>query len=121
MSIVWELLNSPAGITLMAAIVLFVLNKVYARKPAWKQFEGAIITGIKLAEQAVPDSTENKSLRRLNEALQYVVRVYEEAYHTLPDDKTLASIKDGIGIKHSELEALGQLHGNHSTTDSADN
>jgi hypothetical protein len=117
-STIWEMMNSPAGITAMAALVLFVLNYIYSRKPLWKQFEGAIITGIKLAEKAIPDDVENKALKRLNDALFYVCRLYEEMYGVEPTTKQVAKLKDGIGMVHSELEAKGQLHGTTGKADS---
>lgn len=31
---VWSVINSPAGITVMASVVIYVLNKLYTAKPA---------------------------------------------------------------------------------------
>ncbi|MFQ5419717.1 MAG: hypothetical protein ACE5EY_05075, partial [Anaerolineae bacterium] len=45
----------------------------------WAAFEGAIISGVKFAEKQVPDGTPNKGRARLDAALKYVLKVYEEA------------------------------------------
>ena len=34
---IWNALNSPAGITAVAGLLLWLLNRLYAKKPAWKQ------------------------------------------------------------------------------------
>jgi len=79
METVWSIINSAAFITVVAALLLYGLNRLYAKRPLWQQWEGTIITAVKLAEKAIPDDTENKGLGKLDDALQYVIRVYEEA------------------------------------------
>jgi len=106
---IWDFLNSPAGITLVAGVVLALLNKLYAGKPAWQKFEGAIIEACKYAEKIVPNETENKGLQRLDEALKYVERIYYEVKGVAPTGKVQQSLKEGIRIKHAELEAAGTL------------
>ena len=67
---VWHALNSPAGITAVAGLILWALNRLYAKKPEWKKYEGTIISAIKFSEKDIPDGTENKSLMRLDHALR---------------------------------------------------
>ncbi len=38
---VWEFFNSPVGIALVAGVVLWLLNRLYAAKPGWQKYEGA--------------------------------------------------------------------------------
>ena len=109
LKLVWEVLNSPAGIAFMAGVLLWSLNKLYASKPAWVSFEGAIISAIKFAEVQVPDGTENKGLAKLDAALKYVVKVYEEARGKKPSAKAVADLKEGVQIVHDRLEAAGTL------------
>ncbi len=109
LKLVWAALNSPAGIAFLAGALLWALNRVYAAKPAWVSFEGAIITAIKTAEKAVPDETTNKGLARLDAALKFVVKVYEEAKGRKPSAKTVAALKEGIQITHDKLQAAGTL------------
>ena len=108
-TVVWTLLNSPAVIAALAAGALVLLNKVYAARPAWQAFEGTIIAAVKWAEREIPDDTPNKSLVRLNAALNYVVKVYEAARGKAADDKLQADLKEGIQIVHAQLEAAGNL------------
>lgn len=106
---IWEIVNSPVAITLAAMLLVYLLNRLYARKPLWQQWEGTIITAVKMAEKAIPDDVENKAFKRLNEALQYVVRVYEEARGMPPTPEQIDELREGIQIKHAELERMHQL------------
>jgi hypothetical protein len=105
----WTLANSPAVIALAAAALLYGLNKLYARKPTWQAFEGTIIAAVKWAEKQIPDDSPNKSLARLNAALGYVIKVYEQARGVSPDPAVTAELREGIQIIHAELEAAGNL------------
>ena len=107
--VTWDVLNSPAVIALLAGGMLWMLNKLYAAKPAWQAFEGTIIAAVKWAEKEIPDDTPNKALNRLNAALNYVVKVYEEAHGKSADAKVQAELREGIQIVHAELEASGNL------------
>ena len=107
--VTWDVLNSPAVIAGVAALVLWALNKLYAKKPAWQAFEGTIIAGIKWAEKQIPDDSENKSISRLNAAMQYVLEVYEKVNGKRPTAKVEADLREGIQIIHAELEGQGSL------------
>ena len=106
---IWSILNSPAGIAAIAGLILWLLNRLYAAKPAWAKFEGAIISGIKYAEKQIPDDASNKGLARLDAALRYVLKVYQEANKRPASTKEIAAFKDGISIVHNELVAEGTL------------
>jgi len=109
MTTVWSALNSPAAIAAIAGLMLWLLNRLYAARPTWQAFEGSIIAAVKWAEKEIPDDTPNKALNRLNAALNYVVKVYEEARGKSADAKTKAELREGIQIVHAELEAAGNL------------
>jgi hypothetical protein len=105
----WAALNSPLGIALVAALALWGLNRLYAKKPAWKKYEGHIIAAVKAAEKVIPDGSANTSVRRFDEALKYVLAIYEQVEKGAPDQATLLALREGINLKHAELEAAGQL------------
>jgi len=109
LELVWKLLNSPAGITAMAGVMLYLLNRLYTKKPLWAQFEGTIISAIKFAEKKILDGTPNKGLARLDAALKYVIGVYEKMKGKTPDAATTQELKEGIQIIHDKLEAAGTL------------
>ena len=106
---IWTVLNSPVVVMVLAGGLLWLLNRLYAAKPAWQAFEGTIIAGVKWAEKEIPDDAPNKSLSRLDAALNYVLRVYEEARGKQADTQTQAQLREGIQIVHAELEASGNL------------
>ena len=109
LQVVWDVVNSPAVIALMAGGLLWLLNRLYAAKPAWQAFEGTIIAAVKWAEKEIPDDTPNKAFNRLNAALNYVLKVYEEARGKPADAQTKNELREGIQIVHAELEASGNL------------
>ena len=107
--VAWDVLNSPAAIALAAAGLIWLLNRLYAAKPAWQAFEGTIIGAVKWAEKEIPDDTPNKAFNRLNAALNYVLKVYEQSRGRPADEQTKQSLREGIQIVHAQLEASGNL------------
>jgi len=109
---IWTFLSSPLGVTCVAAIFLYLLKRARERYPAWMEWEGTIVAAIKHAEKAIPDDTENTALRRFNDALAYVLHVYQEANGTMPSARERREIEEGIHLKHADLEAAGLLEKN---------
>jgi len=109
LGVVWEVLNSPAGIAAIAGIVLYLLNRLYAAKPTWAQYEGAIISAVRFAEKEIPDDMPNKGLRRLDAALKYVLRVFSEVNKREPTRAEAMALREGVQIVHNELDAEGVL------------
>jgi hypothetical protein len=106
---IWTAMNTPAGVTMMAGVFLWLLNRLYAAKPAWQAFEGTIIAAVRFAEKEIPDDTPNKGLARLDAAMKYVLDVYEEARGKPADTETTNELREGIQIVHTKLEASGNL------------
>ncbi len=106
---VWSFLNSAVGIMLVVGATGWLLKKLYDKKPDWKKYEGAIIEAVKYAEREIPDETPNKSMGRLNAALQYVLKIHGEVNGQKATEAEVAEIKEGIRIVHAELEANGNL------------
>lgn len=106
---IWAAANSPAGVTFVAAVFFWALNKVYASKPAWKKYEGTIVHAIKTVEKQIPDGVGNPSLRKFDAALRYVLEVIQTKEHRTLSKKERTEIAEGISLKHDELEAKGTL------------
>ena len=96
-----------------AAVVgffIFLTSKLNPFQEAWKKYEGSIITGIKLAEKEIADDTPNSELAKLDSALRFVLKAYAEANKgKQPPAKLVEEIKQGIQIKHSDLDRFGGL------------
>lgn len=111
---IWTFLNSGTGFAIVwAALVgffLFLASKFNPLQEKWKQYEGSIITGIKLAEKQIPDDTPNAGLAKLDAALRFVLNAYAEANNgKQPSAALIEQIKQGIQIKHDELDRYGGL------------
>ncbi len=102
-------LNSPIAITAVAALALFGLNRLYSKQPLWKKYEGTIVAAIKFAEKKIPDDTENKSLAKLDDALEYVLAVYAKVNAKRPSAKIEHELREGITLTHEVLEKRGSL------------
>ncbi len=109
LSMIWQAVNSPVGITFLAGVFLWLLNKLYGARPAWLQYEGTIIAAIKYAEKQIPNDVSNKSLAKLDTALNYVLRIYQELNGKRATTQVEAELREGIQVKHAELEATGVL------------
>ncbi|MFA5265156.1 MAG: hypothetical protein WC378_15140 [Opitutaceae bacterium] len=106
---IWSLLNSAMGVAVVAGVVLYILNKVYGKKPDWKKYEGTIIAAVKWAEKQIPDDSPNKAAARLDEALKYVLKIHAEVENRQTTAAELAVLREGIQIVHAELEAKDGL------------
>ncbi len=111
---VWTFLNSGIGFAIiwaaMVGFFIFLASKFNPLQEKWKQYEGSIITGIKLAEKQIPDDTPNSGLAKLDSALRFVLNAYAEANNgKKPSHALVEQIKQGIQIKHSELDRWGGL------------
>ena len=109
LAMVWAFLNSAFGLGMVITAVVWIGAKIYASRPSWRKYEGAIIEAIKFAEREILDDTPNKSLCRINAALQYVLKIYREVNNRSATDQEVTEIKEGIRIVHAELEANGNL------------
>jgi len=97
----WAVANSPAVVTALAGLLLYAINKLYLKKPLWAQYEGAVIAAVKFAEKEIPDDVANKSLQRLDTALRYVLKVYEQAQGRKATEAEVAEFTNGIQVKHA--------------------
>jgi len=104
LALVFEFLNSGAGIATVASATLLLLNYVNTKKPLWTKYRGAILSAIKQAEKAIPNDTENKGLAKLDFALRYVVKVHEDLKGRDASVKEIAEIKDGINLMHDTVD-----------------
>jgi transcriptional regulator of aromatic amino acid metabolism len=101
---IWALLNTPAGITFVASLIVIVLNKVYAKHPAVRKYEGYLIAGIKYAEKIIPDDTENKSLAKLDKALEHAVTLIEAKHKIELSRKAKAALAAEIPAVHHRID-----------------
>jgi len=109
-----KFLNSGIGFALvwagMVGLFMWLASKFNPFQEKWKAWEGSIITGIKLAEKQIPDDTPNAGLAKLDAALRFVLKAYADANNgKQPPAKLVEEIKQGIQIKHSDLDRFGGL------------
>jgi len=105
----WALMNSPVGVSLVASVALWLVNKVYAAKPEWQAYEGALIQAVRWAEKEIPDGSENKYLRRADMALKYALDAYERMNGKRADIRMREQLAQGLEVVHADLETAGVL------------
>ncbi len=111
---VGKFFNSSIGFALvwaaMVGLFLWLTSRYNPFQETWKKYEGSIITGIKLAEKEIPDDTPNSGLAKLDAALRFVLKAYAEANSgKRPSPKEIEAIRQGIQIKHADLDRFGGL------------
>jgi hypothetical protein len=106
---IMDILNKPIVIATLGAFLVYGLNRLYASKPKWAKYEGTIISAVKSAEKAIPDDTDNKGLARLNNAMQYVIKIYEAKHGKAPTAAMRSDLQEGIQIVHEKLDSAGTL------------
>ena len=107
-------LNSGIGFVViwagMVGFFLFLASRFNPFQEKWKAWEGSIITGIKLAEKEIPDDTPNAGLAKLDAALRFVLDAYSKANNgRQPSLGLIEEIRQGIQIKHNDLDRFGGL------------
>ena len=108
------LINSVFGFMLgmMTVIVsvFWLLSKLDPFQDQWRQWEGSIITAIKLAEKQVPQDAPHAGVTKLNAALDYVLQDYTLANGgKRPPRKLVRQLRQGIQTKHADLDRFGGL------------
>jgi len=111
---IWKFLNSGIGFAViwaaMIGFFMFLASRFNPFQEKWKKYEGSIITGIRLAEKQIPDDTPNAGLAKLDAAMRFVLDAYAQANHgRQPPADLVEQIKQGIQIKHLELDRWGGL------------
>jgi len=71
--------------------------------------QGAIIAAVRFAEKEIPDDAKNKSLARLDVALNYVLRVYEQVTGDVAVVQVRNDFSEGIQRIYHKLEREGTL------------
>lgn len=94
----WGIVNSPVVISLLASLLVLALNALYARKPLWKQYEGTIASAIRYAEKAAPTGS------KLDLALDFVLKVYEQRTGSAPTAKVATELKEAIQVAHAQTD-----------------
>jgi len=108
------LLNSVLGVLLGMALVItsvfWLLSKLDPFHDQWRQWEGSIITGIKLAEQEVSNELPHAGQIKFNAAMDHVLKDYALAHGGKRPSRRLAhQLRQGIQTKHADLDRFGEL------------
>jgi hypothetical protein len=108
-TVVWDFLNSAFGISCVAVAVIWLLNKLYAKQPIWKQYEGDVIAAVRYAEKLTEGSAPASAEAKLNAALQYAVKIIEQVEQRRLSADEVNTLKQGIQVTHNSLDASGVL------------
>jgi len=99
--LLWTFANSAIGITIVSAVVLFFLGRMFTSKPEWQkvfdQYRPLFFDAIRYAEKAIPDGSENTSARRADEALKFILKLEPKLAKSSPED-----VQKGLAEAHAE-------------------
>ncbi len=114
LEILSTILNSAIGVLLgmmtVIVTVFWLLSKLDPFHDQWRQWEGSIITGIKLAEKGVSDEVPHAGQIKLNTAMDHVLKDYALANGgKRPSRKLVRQLRQGIQTKHADLDRCGSL------------
>jgi len=108
LTVIWSLINSPVVLTLVGAILAYILGRIFTAKPAWKamllQYGPSLMAAVKKAEKAISDDTENKSLARLDAACKFVIELEPKLVGA-----NAADVKAALTAVHTQAEANENL------------
>ena len=99
--------TSDAVTGLVVMVAGWVLAKLYAKMPRFESFmskyKGEIIRVVKIVEHEIPDGSPNKGVRRLDIALQQLIRFIESAEQRRLSSKEVAVVRAAISEVHNEI------------------
>jgi len=108
MDILIKLLDTSAVQTLIIMGAVFVGGKLFGKFPKLKKFydnyRGEMIRVIKLVEAEIPDTTDNKSLHKLDRALQYMIVLIEKRENRSLSLAEKSEIRNNLSEVHHEIE-----------------
>jgi len=104
----WTFLNSSLGVSIVIFVLSFILGKIFTAKPKWKslvlKYGPSLMQAVKSAEKKISDNTTNKGLAKLDEALQYLIKIEPKLKIVADDD-----IKRALTAVHAKAESSGNL------------
>jgi len=101
-----DLLNTDAAVATVASIAAWLIASLFKKKPSWQKYytkyKPIFVDAIRYAEETIPDDTDNKSLKRLDVALNYAIRVIEESRGSKVAKAETDPIVEAINETHRE-------------------
>ena len=100
--------NTAIGVAVGAAVA-WLVKWLAGNGKKFTSYEGYAVTAIRLAEKAIPDSTTDKGLARLDYALKLFIEKCTAATGVVPDEALTAQIENWIAAIHNALDESGVL------------
>jgi len=113
MAFLWEKMNTPAGLELVAIFCAFVAGKIYLTKPKWKKYyddyQGYLVAAIKFAEKTVPKGDNATTAeRRATAALNYALGVIQAGKKN-PSVLDKDALGQALNVVHDEADSNSTL------------
>ena len=107
--------NTAIGVAVGAAVA-WLVKWLAGNGKKFTSYEGYAVTAIRLAEKAIPDSTTDKGLARLDYALKLFIEKFTAATGVVPDEALTAQIENWIATIHNALDESGALKKSSDTS-----
>lgn len=87
---IWQFLQSPSGVMLIAGSIAAGVAWLATRKPEWMRivlkYGPLLEAAVRKAEKAIPDDTTNAGAAKLDAALKYAIQLIEATGAKVPGD-----------------------------------
>lgn len=107
-AVLWAFLNSPLGVTLVSAVVVAILGKLWTAKPEWQKLltenRGHFFDAVRFAEKAIPDDTQGSAAAKADAALKYLLRLEGPLSQGPFSQASSSDLKQALIAAHAQVE-----------------
>jgi hypothetical protein len=102
-SMLWALLNSPVGVTVVGGVLVWVLGLLFTRQPTWEsvfvKYRGQFFDAVRHAEKAIPDG-QGEASGKVDAAMKFLLQMEPSLARYKEKD-----LKHALAEAHAEVEA----------------
>ena len=104
--------GSPEGLVFIIGAVVGLLKWLFEHtgigkyKLMWEKYGGMVVNAFAMAEKAIPDNTDNKTLAKIDSFLKTFTASYQEAYNKPAPDSLLTWAKYQASLLAQQAKAV---------------
>ena len=103
-----DILNTSTAQAVVIWFFVFLSARLFKKYPKvetfYMKYKGDMLRVVKRVEKEIDDSTENKSLLKLDMALKYIIEIIESREKRMLSEEEVLQIKNNISEVHHEID-----------------